>query len=223
MQYLSQNAKMKRSSVQYDLYNWGIPAFLSKDGLKTCPNAKHCVSGCYAKSGTYLFSNVAAKYEQRLALALSSEFVDTLSLDLAKACKTASKRGKTPLIRIHDSGDFFSLDYTLSWFRLMKDFSHVNFYAYTKQVEFFKDLSLNYNVPKNFTLIYSFGGKQDGLIDPTKDRHSKVFETLDQALAAGYADASHDDTVAALGQNHRIGLVYHGVKNYTNTTWNKVS
>jgi hypothetical protein len=221
MQYLSQNEKMKRSSTVFDLYNWGIPAFLSKDGLKTCPNAKHCVAGCYAKSGAYLFSNVAAKYEQRLGLALSPQFVDTISLDIAKACKTASKRSKSPLIRVHDSGDFFSLDYTLSWFRVMKAFPHVPFYAYTKQVELLKDLKNANTIPDNLTLIYSYGGKQDYLIDPTKDRHSRVFETLEQALKEGYADASHDDTVA-LGENHRIGLVYHGVKRYDNTAWDKV-
>jgi hypothetical protein len=75
-------------------------------------------------------------------------------------------------------------------------------------------------IPSNFRAIYSYGGKQDSQIDTEKHRHSKVFESLAQLLQAGYVDASQDDMVAY--NSLKVGLVYHGVKSYQNTTWSKV-
>ena len=227
---------MKRSSDGlYNIYNFTLPAFRPNDNGKqfsthkalpkfTCPQAKDCVAGCYARQGAYRFSNVAKKHHRNLETALSPEFESVLQLDLNKAIKQSDRKKQSPLIRVHDSGDFFSLDYTLTWLRVMRLNPKVKFYAYTKSVELFKDLRDNFDLtpPTNFSLIYSLGGKQDSLINLETDRHSKVFETLEDLLAAGYADASHNDLVA-LGSNHKIGLVYHGGKNYKNTNWSKVS
>ena len=77
------------------------------------------------------------------------------------------------------------------------------------------------DLPKNFTVIYSFGGTEDRLIDVEQDRHSLVFESVAQLKACGYSDASNQDDVA-LGSNPKIGLVYHGTKNIENTNWGKV-
>lgn len=222
LNYLSQNAKMKRSSTVYDIYNWGIPAFLSETGLKTCPKAKHCVSGCYARSGTYRFSNVAKKYESRLALTQQSDFIDTMVSEIKTANNIAQKRDKKCLIRIHDSGDFFSDQYIFHWCMIMERLTNIQFYAYTKMISDFNSLRDDGLVPNNLTLIYSYGGSEDHLIDPKRDRHSRVFTDETSLLEAGYADASHNDTVA-IGDNPRIGLIYHGSKKYTNTTWDKVS
>jgi hypothetical protein len=225
LKWLSQNGKMKKSS-QGDtiIFNWGIPAFMSQSGIKTCPKAKHCVAGCYARSGTYRFSNVAAKYEARLDLALSTQFEPVMQSEIDEARRISLKQNKKCLIRIHDSGDFFNLDYTLNWFRLIRLNPDIQFYAYTKMVQFFEDLSQNYtdSIPTNLILIYSYGGSEDNLIDRTKHRHSKVFQSEAELVAAGYINASQDDTLA-LTQNKKVGLVYHGSKSYAKTTWDRVS
>ena len=222
---------MRRSSDgQYNIYNFTLPAYKPNAKFEvnnaprfTCPQALNCIQGCYARQGAYLFSNVAKKHHANLDIALSPEFESVLQKDLDKAVKQSERKGQKCLIRIHDSGDFFGLDYTLTWFRVMRLNPNVQFYAYTKSVELFKDLRdhEDLNQPSNFSLIYSLGGKQDSLINLETDRHSRVFESLDDLLDAGYVDASHDDTVA-LGSNPKIGLVYHGGKKYSNTTWNKV-
>ncbi len=226
LNWLSQNAKMRRSEGPYMIFNWGIPAFRSETGLKTCPNAGLCAVGCYARSGAYLFSNVAKKFEERLVLAQSPGFVDELIGEILEANIKAARKGKKCLIRIHDSGDFFSDEYTYKWFKIAQKLPDVSFYAYTKQVQYFKDLFKLYGEdlvkPKNLTLIYSYGGKQDDLIDPERDRHSRVFENEADLIEAGYADASHNDLVA-LDENIKIGLIYHGNKNYANTKWSSVS
>jgi hypothetical protein len=71
--------------------------------------------------------------------------------------------------------------------------------------------------PKNFTVIYSEGGKQDGLINPDYDRHARIFPDLKSLKAAGYAD-THLIDLPAMGKNPKIGLIYHGAKTKTFTT-----
>lgn len=219
LNYLSQNEKMRKSSYHYDIYNWGIPAFISKiSKIKTCPNAGQCATGCYAQSGTYRFKNVVSKYESRLQLALSEQFQDVIASEIETAKTKASKRDKQCVIRIHDSGDFFSDQYVDKWLEVIQSQPDTLFYAYTKEVSRFKSMEL----PKNLIMIYSYGGKQDHLIDPEQDRHSRVFQDETSLIEAGYADASHDDTVA-FGENLKIGLVYHGSKKYANTHWDRVN
>jgi hypothetical protein len=219
MNIFSQNAKMKSTSSKndIDLYNFGIPAFQSKTGLKTCPNAGVCASGCYARSGAYILSNVSQAYETRLELTQSDTFVERIGIELEKLLSRARKNNRRVVIRVHDSGDFYSPKYQLSWYYIAKAFPEVLFYAYTKQVA--QSVALSSKQPLNFTLIYSRGGKQDHLIQNT-DRHSTVFQSESELIAAGYSNASKDDLVA-ISNNPKIGLVYHGTKNYTNTSWSK--
>ena len=221
MKLLTQNSKMKKSSsAGITVVNWTIPAFQSSTGIRTCPNAGACAAGCYARSGTYAFSNVKSAHEEKLALTLTAEFVPVM---IAEIRSWLGKRTvKNLKVRIHDAGDFYNLQYATFWFNIMDAFKsepRVSFYAYTKQVKMFKTL----NIPKNFHLIFSMGGKQDALIDVNSDVHSRVFETNEALEAAGYTNGTDDDLVAGLVKSHKIGLVYHGAKSYKNTAWSSVS
>ena len=206
---LTRNSKIKKSKKR--TFNFGIPAYQSTTGIKTCPNAAACINGCYAKAGAYLFSNVAQAFERRLTIAQSDDFVALMikEIDINRAER----------IRIHDSGDFFNEEYLYKWLTIMTLRPNVEFYAYTKMVSMFK--AVQASLPKNFTVIFSFGGTEDKLIDVNKDRHSLVFSSDEELNAAGYANASEQDDVA-LGENPKIGLVYHGTKKIENTNWQKV-
>lgn len=220
---LTQNGKMKKSSQNgITVVNWTIPAFQSKTGLKTCPNAGLCAAGCYARSGTYRFGNVVAAHEAKLALTQSDAFIGMMIAEIDSWLKKRSV--KHLKVRIHDAGDFYSMDYLNRWIAVMSHFatdSRVSFYAYTKQVAMFQSEAKR--IPSNFKVIFSFGGKQDALIDVNSERHARVFESLDELEAAGYVDGTHDDMVAAIGASNKIGLVYHGAKSFENTAWNKVA
>lgn len=219
----SQNAKMKRSSQNgIHLYNWGLPAFKSQYGTITCPNATNCVSGCYARSGAYLWSNVAQAYENRLSLSRGKGFEQVMLYHIDKLLS----KHKTGLImiRVHDSGDFYSAAYQSAWYEIAKMYQNeprIQFYAYTKMIS--QSEALSQSKPSNFRLIYSYGGREDSQIDTERHFHAKVFSSTDELSKNGYIDGTHDDTTAALGTNHKIGLVYHGVKGYAKTNWNKVS
>jgi hypothetical protein len=207
--FLVRNSKIKKSEKR--TFNFGIPAYQSSTGLKTCPNAGACAKGCYALAGAYRFSNVAQAFERRLTATQDESFVHLMIQDI--------DRQRAERIRIHDSGDFYNEEYLDRWIRIMRARPQVEFYAYTKMVSLFKRRSKD--LPKNFTVIYSFGGTEDRLIDVKRDRHSLVFESEAQLKARGYSDASNQDDVA-LGKNPKIGLVYHGTKNIENTNWGKV-
>jgi len=209
MQLLTQNSKIKKSKKR--TFNFGIPAYQSTTGLKTCPNAGACAKGCYALAGAYRFSNVAKTFEARLAVTLSNDFVNAMLKEIDNC--------RAERIRIHDSGDFYSEEYLDKWVSIMQARPNVEFYAYTKMVSMFKRRAKD--LPKNFKLVFSFGGTEDKLIDVSKDRHSLVFESETDLKRAGYADASNQDDIA-IGKNPKIGLVYHGTKNIENTDWSKV-
>lgn len=218
MTLLTQNEKMKKSSLNgLTVFNFGIPAFKSKSGFMTCPNAGRCAVGCYAKSGAYTWPAVKNAHEKRLEIALSSEFTELMTAEINKLLKR--KNIKKLVIRIHDSGDFFNAEYLAAWLTVIARFPSVHFYAYTKMITLFQGRYL----PKNFRVIFSYGGKLDSLIDSKNDFHSRVFESLNDLKKAGYVDGSHDDMIAALGKSKKIGLVYHGAKNFNNTSWGKVA
>jgi len=169
-----------------------------------CKQALHCIKPCYANDGTYRFSNVKAKHEWNYEQSKKPEFVAMAVNELGR------KRKKPSHFRIHTGGDFYSLEYLLKWFEIAKRFPEITFYAYTKEVAMVKEY--RFITPKNLEFIFSYGGKQDHLIDPENDRHSLVFAEKIDLVLSGYADASDNDLVA-LGNNKRIGLHYHNQSN----------
>ena len=213
---LTANAKIRKSGKKHGvaLYNFGIPAYQSKTGLITCPAAGTCKIGCYARQGAYVFGNVAPVFEWRLEVTQDAAlFLRLMTEELTEAKRKADKRKMPLVIRIHDSGDFYSLQYWRQWETVINRFPDVQFYAYTKQVILFRNIEL----PKNMRLIFSEGGLFDHKIDESR-HHARVFPTLEALQNAGYADASEDDLVAGLGDNPRIGLVYHGAASKEWTT-----
>lgn len=198
-----QNSKLKKDNI----YQFSLPAYKSiifKDNqeqeLKTCPNAGKCVAYCYASSGNYISKNVILTHSRNLNFVINfpEEFVNL-------AIKEISEK-KISILRIHDSGDFFSEDYLNLWFRIIEANPNVKFYAYTKQVSMFKLKIL----PKNFTVVFSFGGKEDNLIDEKKDRFSKVFKNESVLNKLSFQNVSSSDLKASQKRFRKIGLIAHG-------------
>lgn len=188
----TRNGKLKKA--EYYTVNFGIPA------LKTCPSKDICGKYCYANKGAYAWPQVKAAYEYRYQMTRKPEFIQ-LAID------ALSKKRKLEKVRIHDSGDFYNKEYLYKWFAIANAMPHIEFYAYTKRVKLLKDNAAN--IPSNMTIIYSLGGKEDALIDQNTDRHSKIFNSLEELTKSGYIDTSYNDSNAVNKDNHRIGLVIH--------------
>lgn len=192
MNLLTQNSKMKKSGDR--VFNFTLPA------IDTCPNAGACARGCYAMQGAYRWSNVYKKHVANYNASQTVEFIGAVTLE--------ARAKRVNRVRIHDAGDFYNLDYAMKWVAIAIACPDIEFYAYTKMVDMFKQ---SVYLPDNMTIIYSYGGKQDHIIDAREDRHSQVFADVKDLVRAGYVDASKDDSLA-LTNNKKVGLVYHGVK-----------
>lgn len=171
-----------------------------------CPMAGACKAYCYATVGQQAFKSGVLRRARAFLATQQADFVPRMVVEVSKAVKKGAKA-----VRVHDSGDFYSYEYLLSWFKIAKAHPDVRFYAYTKMIALVKMAYKNGLVPANFRLIQSLGGIADNKIDSTLP-HSRIFASHDDLLAAGYADASESDAPAAFGESPLIGLVIHGAK-----------
>jgi len=189
---------------------------LSKDTLifnlpagKTCPGAMFCKSFAVVDDNGKR-SIVDGKYTEFRCFAASSEvqydavfnnraenlqlIVDTLqnetAADLIHNSIQESRTKRTKLVRIHESGDFFSGAYLDAWIEVAHRNPDLKFYCYSKSLQLF----LHFNLPANFYLTASYGGKFDYLIDEGYfPRYSKVCLNDEDAASLGL-EVDHDDS-----------------------------
>lgn len=197
IKWIKGNAKLKKTGT----IGFGIPALKSKSGFKTCPMAGKCAAVCYARQGAYTWPSTINAREFNLEMARRKDFADLAIDDLGRMRKVKT-------VRVHDSGDFFNQTYVDAWAKIARAFPGILFYAYTKSLHL--DFS---DMPENFKITQSEGGKLDDQIDKSKP-HSRIFSTDSDRLAAGYIDGNESDRPAMEGEI-KIGLVYHGTRNLT--------
>lgn len=200
------NAKLvKTSGEEYKVIGFGIPADHNFESLgqtvNTCPGATACRSVCYAKQGRYLMPNVMQARQDNLSESLKETFVADMIQSLTKA-------RSYNVVRIHDSGDFYSQSYLDKWSAIARALPTKVFYAYTKA----HHLSFA-NIPNNLRIVRSLGGRWDKLVDLTQS-HSRIFSSEQARVDAGYVDGNIND-IPAIEGIVKIGLVYHGTRKLT--------
>ena len=186
LKFITQNSKMKKSK-NAKVYNFGIPA------KETCIGADECKKYCYAAKGFYLWPSAKNAQHRRWAATQKNDFPELMLEDIIWSEATH--------IRIHDSGDFYSKEYLMKWIKIIEALPHVKFYAYTKMLPLFLHLKL----PENFTVIFSYGGIYDHMIDKNNHRHAAIFK---DKIPKNYINASEND-LNAIGKNINIGLLAH--------------
>jgi len=81
-------------------------------------------------------------------------------------------------VRIHSSGDFFNQDYFDMWLELARNNPTINFWAYTKSLDYWvKRID---SIPPNLILTASYGGRRDDLIERFNLKNVKVYKTLEE-------------------------------------------
>ena len=203
---LTQNSELKPDGI----FNWTLPAFgvTLTDGtnMNVCPQAGACASFCYARSGTYNFSNVKRRHIQNLEYIL--EDPDGWFNQMLEEVQKPKMAGKH--IRIHDAGDFFTEDYLHLWIKIAELTPEVTFYCYTKEVTLFK----RQKFPSNFKYLFSMGGKEDHLIDLENDRHVEVFKDDAAILDAGYGNQDASDLLAITLPTNKIGIPANNIRHF---------
>jgi hypothetical protein len=112
------------------------------------------------------------------------------------------------LVRIHESGDFWTENYMRAWAMVAAQRPQQQFYAYTKSLGMW--LNLKDQIPSNFYLTASYGGTLDYLIPKYPNvfqRIAYVVYTEEQAAERGL-EIDHDDS-HCLGDKP-FALLVHG-------------
>jgi hypothetical protein len=195
---------------------FSLPAGYSCPGAKDClawfdrkerrlldgPHAQH---RCFAASIEAARASVRASVDRNLALLryanTRESMADLIDLSLPAARFT--------YVRVHVDGDFFSKDYFLAWMDVARRNPKRLFYAYTKSLPLW--VTHRAEVPENFVLTASRGGKWDSLIEKNGLRSARVVFHPDEAKSLGL-EIDHDDNHARVQDGKDFALLIHGVQ-----------
>ena len=209
------NAKLK--SLGGKVYTFSLPSGW------TCPSAKDCHSKA-VKGTDGKYHLVDGKHTQFRCFSATQEIVykavreqRQFNFDLLRANRQPAEMAHllkvsipqdATIIRVHVGGDFFNEDYMFAWFVAARCHPDKTFYAYTKSLDYW--VKLKEEIPPNFKLNASKGGRHDNMIDAYKLKYAEVVFTEDEAHQKGL-EIDHDDSHAFL-QDNSFALLLHGVQ-----------
>ena len=203
----------KRKVYSFDLLSgWSCPF------AKDCLSKVHKVDGkfklvdgpstqfrCFSASQEVIYPNVYNSRENNF------NNLRGLNSDDIEAMIAENMPTNLGVCRIHVAGDFFSPNYFRAWVNVAKNNTDRLFYAYTKSLPYWvQNLG---QIPYNFVLTASYGGRCDDLIKEYGLRSSLVVFSESEAVGAGL-DIDHDDSHAAdpTKRENSFALLIHGVQ-----------
>lgn len=112
---------------------------------RCCPFASAgCLNVCYACAGRHVMEVVKQARERAYNDSLRDDFAAGMIYTIETELSSRRYAGAHMIIRIHESGDFYSAEYLNKWFEVFRHFendSRVTFCFYTKSFKFFLDAS----------------------------------------------------------------------------------
>lgn len=202
------NDKLKK------MYTFSLPAG------HACPGANQCMSKADRHGGGLTdgpncqFRCFAASEEARLT---EVRLIRWHNFDKLRACKTTeaivnlivrSLPQDAKMIRVHVSGDYYSETYFMAWLEVARLNPHIVFYSYTKSLPIW--LKHRQEMPSNFRITASYGGRWDNLIVANGLKYSLVVKSEVEAAALGL-EIDHDDSHAWEGDKS-FALVIHATQ-----------
>lgn len=111
-----------------------------------CPfRSKGCESVCYATKGNHMFPSVKNSRNASYDESKRKDFPERMTYTIRYHMNTKRFKNSVMLIRIHESGDFYSVQYLRKWIEIWKSFRNepekVRFVFYTKSFPFFLKLT----------------------------------------------------------------------------------
>jgi hypothetical protein len=204
------NAKLSKG----DTLVFSLPAGHTCPGAKSCRSMVHPEGGHIIEGPDTVFRCFGATEECRLANVRKSRWRNYKLLAEAGTREAMSglvHRGiasysGVSYVRVHASGDFFSEAYFLAWMDAARELPDTTFYGYTKSVHLW--IPNMAEVPGNFVLTASYGGRHDHLIEEHGLKSAKVvFHPED----AGGLPIDHDDSHARI-PDIPFALLLHSVQ-----------
>lgn len=175
------------------------------DGKRSIQDGPKTEFRCFSASQEVVYTNTynsrSRNFESLRGLSMSG-MVDLISSNQPK---------NLGIGRIHVAGDFFNRDYFNAWLQVAIDNPDRLYYAYTKSLPYW--LSSQSDIPYNFVLTASRGGRCDNLITEHGLRESVVVYSEQEAADLGL-EIDHDDSHAANPDTREqsFALLIHGVQ-----------
>jgi hypothetical protein len=117
---------------------------------------------------------------------------------------------KIELVRIHESGDFWSELYFLAWLRVARMDPTRKYYGYTKQLQLW--LNNIDEIPSNFYLTASQGGNLDPLIKSHAHKFIRISHVVYSQLEADRLGLHVDHNDEHCFSNAPFALLVHGTQ-----------
>ncbi len=209
------NAKLNKDMAIFDLpAGWTCP--YAKDcGDKVCPTTGKLIKNAFAKfrcfSATSELVSPTARRKRwyNLELIKSCKTSDDMANLIATSILTNKDTKKASKVRIHTSGDFFNEKYFKAWLTVAKLMPEKMFYAYTKSLKFW--VANIDDIPENFHLTASEGGKTDNLIELHSLKSVTIVYSEEEAVEKGL-EIDHDDSHCYDRNCKKFALLIHGTQ-----------
>ena len=205
-------------NAKLDIYGKRLAAFSLPSGF-SCPAALDCLSKAHRVTGKITdgpetefrcFSATSEALSPHARRARWHNFDILRSLDfedMVLAIHDAFPAG-CDLCRVHVGGDFYNQRYFDAWMQVARLMPDKLFYAYTKSLTYWA--TRLGDIPPNFNLTASYGGRHDPLIAELGLKYSKVVFHPEQAERLGL-EIDHDDS-HAMHSTKPFALLLHGTQ-----------
>lgn len=180
-----------------------------KTGKRTIRDGKHCRFRCYAASLEAIYGAVYEQHRHNTSVLKNQktpeQFHDIILENLPK---------NAGIIRLHSSGDFFSLNYFLGWLLVAESRPDILIYCYTKSIKYLKYANMISprcgKIRENFLVTGSLGGKCDDEIDKIGIRSVDIVFSEEEAKEKSLKIDNDDSHAATSGGS--FALLIHGVQ-----------
>jgi hypothetical protein len=208
------NAKTKKWNRLHHIAMFSLPAGFTCPGALLCLSKSNRETGrltdgpktqfrCYAASAENLFSNIRKgrwnNFEKLRVCGGTVAMADLIERSLPR---------KSTLVRLHQSGDYYSQDYFDAWLLVAQRHPEIIFYGYTKALPFW--IARLSAIPDNLRLVASYGGRFDHLIEPHKLRTVTVVFSEAQAKSKGLT--LDDDDSLVWQSKDSFAILLHGTQ-----------
>lgn len=207
------NAKLKDMFTFSLISGYSCPfadECLSKADMETGkitdgPNTKF---RCFSASQEALYTNLRKHRNDNFQVLRKLKTKEAMTKALLEALPPVKKNGAGTIIRLHVAGDFFNQNYFDAWLEVARQNPKRLFYAYTKSIQYW--VNRIDEIPNNFKLTASKGGKLDHLIDIFNLKYVEVVYSSQEAIDKGL-EIDHDDS-HAYDYDLPFALLIHGTQ-----------
>lgn len=150
------NSKLKSKTEVIDGKKVTLEQFLifSLPAEKTCPQSTEmCRKSCYAKKAERMYLNTRIARERNYKDSLSVNFVALMIGTIEFEMNRAEFKNTKFFFRLHESGDFYSVNYMMKWIEIANHFignDRIVFGAYTKSLNIYNKVKTD--IPNNLII-----------------------------------------------------------------------